>query len=237
MEIKLKDLCIGYNEPIVSNLTLNIVGAGLTQIIGPNGAGKTTLLKTILGLIKPIKGKVIVKCRKMGYVPQRISLDKFYPLTAWELVLNTLLLYNKKWPRFANSKDKEKVKKALKSVKLPKEKWYDPFMELSGGERQRALIAMAIVHDPDILILDEPLSALDPLGRVEISKLIGTLAKNRLILIACHDPTLLLPYTTTILLLNRNYHAFGPPEEILRVDVLRKVYGESAIEIEHVHIG
>ncbi|RLI02887.1 metal ABC transporter ATP-binding protein [Candidatus Bathyarchaeota archaeon] len=236
MEIILKNLSAGYNSPILTNITLSFKGNGLIQIIGPNGAGKTTLLKTILGLIKPIDGKVIVRCKKIGYVPQKISLEKFYPLTAWELVLNTLLLYSKKWPRFVGKSENEKVEKALEAVKLGKEKWNELFSELSGGERQRVLIAMAIVHEPDLLILDEPLSSLDPLGRVEMSKFIGKLAQEKLILIACHDPTLLLPYTKYVLLLNKNYYAFGKPEEILKTEILKNVYGDAVIEIEHAHI-
>ncbi len=238
----------GYEE-ILSNLTLKLKGPSLIQIIGPNGAGKTTLLKAILGLIKPVSGRIIINGiditakpdkvgNLVGYVPQLMPLDSHIPVTAWELVLNSLLLHRRRFPRILAKKDEtERVKKTLEIVDVPQDRWHKPFFELSGGERQRVLLARALVYDPQILLLDEPLSAVDPLGKVELAGIIGELAESKLILVTSHDPILLLPYTDQIILLNRSYYVIGKPEEILTVDVLKNVYGESAILLEeHVHI-
>ncbi len=248
--ISVEDLTIVLGgEEIFRNLSLTFEGPGLIQIIGPNGAGKTTLLRAILGLVKPVSGRVIVDGedltakpeevgKRVGYVPQIAPTDVKIPVTAREFVLNSLLLHTKRFPRvFVSGEDIRRVDDALRSVDLEEGRWDRRLFELSGGERQRVLLARALVYDPPILLLDEPLSAVDPLGKVELAEMIGGLAKEKLILVTSHDPILLLPYTDRIVLLNRNYYAIGRPEEILRIEVLKEVYGESAVLLEeHVHI-
>jgi len=249
--ISIRNLSVGYgSEVVISGLNLSVKGPGLVQIIGPNGAGKTTLIKAILGILKPLKGEIRINGRRVdgnpsvvgpivGYVPQTFPLENDrYPLTPWELTLNYLLLHERKWPRLlASNRDKERVARALRAVGLPMEKWYERFWELSRGEKQRVLIARAIVHEPNILLMDEPLSSVDPLGRVELAKLIGNLSKGTLTIVSSHDPVLLLPYTKTILLLNRGYYIYGKPGEVLKVSVLKEVYGEAVLRLgDHVHI-
>ncbi len=246
--IEVVDLEVEINgEKILSNLTFRIDGPSLIQVIGPNGAGKTTLLKAIIGLIKPKRGKITLNgippdpkrlSNIVGYVPQIVLSDVPIPVTAWEIVLNSFLLHRKKFPRLkAGKSDLERVRRSLELVDLPEDRWHRRFDRMSGGERQRVLLARALVYDPPILLLDEPLSAVDPLGKVEVAELIGKLAKSKLVIVTSHDPILLLPYTDKIILLNRSYYAIGKPEEILTLDVLKNVYGESAILIEsHVHI-
>jgi zinc/manganese transport system ATP-binding protein len=249
-EILVKDLTVrlGYEE-ILTNLTLEFKGPTLFQIIGPNGAGKTTLLKVILGLIKPVYGKVIINgddvtgkpdkvSDLVGYVPQLMPFDIHYPVTAFEIVLNSLLLHKRRWPRiFAKEDEIKKAEEVLRAVDLPEDRWNRCFFELSGGEKQRVLLARAMVYDPEILLLDEPLSAVDPLGKVELVTLIGKLAESKLVIVTSHDPILLLPYTNSIILLNRSYCVVGKPEDVLTLEVLRDVYGESAVLLEsHVHI-
>ncbi len=218
---------------------------GLYQIIGPNGSGKTTLLRTILGLIKPKKGKILLKGEditgkperasyRIGYVPQ-LSKEFDLPVTAFEVVLDSLLLHRKKFPRFASREDFKRVENVLKLVHL--NEWNKTINELSGGELQRVLLARALVYDPEILLLDEPLSAIDPIGKMEFVELIGRISQNKLIIITSHDPMLFLKYTDEIVVLNRTFYKVGRPDEILTLDVLSKVYGESAIKVEdHIHI-
>ncbi|ADB57249.1 metal ABC transporter ATP-binding protein [Archaeoglobus profundus] len=233
-------------EVILKDLNLRFE-SGLYQIIGPNGSGKTTLLRTILGLIKPVKGRILLNGEditgkpekvgyRVGYMPQ-LSEDVGIPLTAFEIVLDSLLLHRKRFPRFAKSSDIKKVEETLKLVHLPREEWNKPFNELSGGERQRVLLARALVYDPEVLLLDEPLSAIDPLGKVEFVELIGSLAKDKLVILTSHDPILFLRYTNEIVVLNRTFYRVGKPEDVLTVNVLREVYGDSAVKLEeHVHI-
>ncbi|OYT53987.1 MAG: ABC transporter [Desulfurococcales archaeon ex4484_217_2] len=249
--ILIDDITIAYgNSIVIDSLSLKYSGSGLIQILGPNGAGKTTLLKTILGLIKPIKGRVIINGvdvtgdpskagPHIGYVPQLFpEIQNRYPITAWELVESSYLLYRRKWPRlFGDTRSKDIVSKVLRTVGLIEDFWNESFWNLSGGQRQRVLIARAIVHDPQILIMDEPLSAVDPVGKAELANLIASLAKRKLVIVTSHDPMLLLKHTDLVLLLNRKFYIVGRPEEVLTLENTRKVYGESAIMVyQHIHI-
>ena len=250
MEISIENVTLTFGgESILSNLTLKLKGPRLVQIIGPNGAGKTTLFKVILGLVKPDSGRVLINGRDVtgkpsrvgplvGYVPQITPLDRIYPVTAWEVVFNSLLIHENRWPRLFATKDEiDRTKKVLEEVELPRDRWNKCFWELSGGERQRVLLARTMVYEPEILLLDEPLSSVDPLGKVELAKLIGDIAEKKLVIVTSHDPVLLLPYTDLIALLNRSYFIIGKPEEVLRLEILRNAYGESAVLLEeHVHI-
>ena len=234
----------------MENFTASFHGPSLVQVLGPNGAGKTTLLKAILGLLKPLRGKVIV-CgvdvtgepslagRYIGYVPQMVPGEAFeFPITAWEVVQNHYMMYHKKWPRVFTGRDvRKRVMEVLEIVGLPHEAWHSNFWELSGGQKQRVLIARAIVHDPPILIMDEPLGAVDPVGRVQLADFIGALAKEKLVIVSSHDPMLLLEHTDTVVLMNRRFYIVGPPSEVLRIENLREVYGRAAVLIgDHVHI-
>ncbi len=249
--IIIDNVTAGYDgNLVIENLHMKFSGSGLIQILGPNGAGKTTLLKVILGLLKPMRGKIIINSVDVtgdpskagpfiGYVPQIFTeAHMHYPVTAWELVESSYLLYRKKWPRLFSEKQALKiVSKVLRIVGLPENAWHKSFWKLSGGQRQRVLIARAIVHDPPILIMDEPLSAVDPVGKAELANFIVSLSKRKLVIVTSHDPMLLLSHTDLVLLLNRSFHIVGRPEDVLTLENARKVYGESAIMVyQHIHI-
>jgi len=250
-EIAVENLTAGYgDEVIIENISFKIKGPALVQILGPNGAGKTTLLKAILGLIQPMQGRVVINGVDVtgrpekaglfvGYVPQ-LAIAEFskYPITAWELVESSLLMHKKKWPRlFTRIEDRRRVEEALTTVGLPREFWKENIWHLSGGQRQRVLIARALVHDPPILVMDEPFSAVDPAGRIDLVQVIAELSKRKLVISTCHDPELLLSYTNTIILLNRKVFKIGKPEELLRIEEMKEIYGEAAILMHnHIHI-
>ncbi|BEP18534.1 metal ABC transporter ATP-binding protein [Pyrofollis japonicus] len=240
--IRVENVVVKYGDFIALEVErLDLRGPGLIQILGPNGAGKTTLLRTILGLIKPYRGRVEIcgidvtgnprqagTCT--GYVPQILSTVLHYPLTPWELVF-----YELKLRKLLS--DKAQIIEALRRVGLPESVWHKPLRNLSGGQRQRAFIARAIAYDPPILLMDEPFSAVDPAGRAELAKLVGELSESRLVIVTSHDPMLLLRYTKEIVLVNKRIVAAGLPSSVLRRDILGKVYGESIMWVErHIHI-
>lgn len=222
-------------KQVLEDIDLHLKGPGLVLIMGPNGAGKTTLLKTIMGLLKPSKGRVIIcgedvtgnprkAMRYASYVPQLPPTMHGYPLTPLELLSFTRIPL-------------EKAAEALKSVDVPEEYWSRPIDELSAGLRQRVFIAQAVARETPLILLDEPLSAVDPAARVEISNMLGRLSKERLLLVTCHDPAVLLPYTRHIILLKRRIYASGPPSEALTLENASKVYGSAALKLGvHLHI-
>ena len=194
MEIKAENLAIGYSEPIIENINFVFTRPSLIQVLGPNGAGKTTFLKTLIGLLRPLRGRVLIanedvsgkpeKAGKyVGYVPQIFApTHSPFPVTAWEFVEAGLMLYSR-WPRIIASKDiRNRVKEVLELVDLPKSVWNKSIWKLSGGQRQRVLIARALINDPPILILDEPLAPVDPAGKALLAELIGKLGKEKLII-------------------------------------------------------
>lgn len=246
------DLSIGYSKPLVTGVTVEYQEGTLTQVIGANGSGKTTMLKTLVGLLKPLKGRVYlygmdvtakpgVIGRFAGYVPQIFTPSYFmYPVSVEEFIEYSYLLYRSKWPRII-SRDfiKKKVDEVLRLVDLDVSIKHKSFWELSGGQRQRILIARGLIHDPKLLILDEPFSSVDPAGRVSLALTLVKLfkEKNITIIMSNHDPTLLLPYTNNVLLLGNGEWFFGKPDDVLNEDTLRRVYGAAVSTYEkYIHI-
>lgn len=250
--LRVVDLSIGYLRPIVEGMNVVFPENTLTQIIGANGSGKTTLIKTLIGILKPLKGKVFLYeedvtgspgriGKYVGYVPQIFTPSYFpYPTSVGELIESSYLLYRKKWPRtFSSSDVGKRVEEVLDLVELDRSVKNKSFWELSGGEKQRVLIARALVHKPKILILDEPFSSVDPAGRVSLASTIIKLLRSEstTVIMSSHDPTLLLQNTDNILLLGNGKWFFGPPEDVLRKEILKEVYGEAiTIHEAHVHI-
>ncbi len=250
MRLSVNNVVVRFGkETILSGINLDFEGPGLVQILGPNGAGKTTLLRTILGLVKPVKGRVFVdgidvtgKPEKagahIGYVPQALREEGIhrYPVSAWELVETEVMLRRKMIGLRISSEIRSSVIRALKLAGVNESLWDKSLWELSGGERQRVMIARALVHDPAIVLMDEPLSPIDPPGRVMLAETIACLSQKKLVVITSHDPTLLLQHTKYVVLLNRDICIAGPPDKVLTIDNARKIYGEAAVAVNEYHI-
>lgn len=235
-------------EPILDDINLNLQGPALVQVIGPNGAGKTTLLRIMAGLIKPTKGTVRIcgaeatgdptttgKC--IGYVPQRPPISRYNPMTVYDF-LSSRALFTRRWPRLREGSNvKGKLYDVLRKTGLTRDILGKRLWELSGGVLMRVFIARTLLHDPLILLLDEPLAPIDPQGKIEFSHLLGEISETRLVIVTSHDPLMLEKYTDTVILLNKRIYAMGPPDEVLRMSVLSQVYGEAIVEVErHIHI-
>ncbi len=250
ISVRIENLTAGYNGlPVIKNVSFEYRGYGIIQVLGPNGAGKTTLLRAILGLIRPLSGHVYINGEDVtgkpervgkyaGYVPQSTNIQEtYYPITLRELV-ECCYLMKRGWPRIRiDSGGKNIVEKALDMAGLPREIWDKRFWDLSGGQKQRGYIARALVGNPEILLMDEPFSNIDPSGRVELAERIGHISRSKLMIITSHDPMLLLKYTSKILMINRDVYIYGDPEEVLRKEVAEKIYGKAIIKVrEHLHI-
>ena len=175
--IEVKNATIGYEGHVVlKNISFNVEENDFLCIVGPNGAGKSTLIKAILGLIKPMKGKIIyndLKQNFIGYMPQDVSVDRNFPATVNEIVLSGTL-NNLKFPAFYTKKEKEIADKNMKLLNIYKLK-DKCFRDLSGGQRQKVLLARSLCATSKLLILDEPSNNLDSKSKRELLSIVKKL--------------------------------------------------------------
>ena len=188
--IELKNLTLGYDKDIIlKNINMSIEENDFICIVGPNGSGKSTLVKGILGLIKPIKGKVVyngLKQNYIGYMPQETKVDSNFPASVMEIVLSGTL--NKQRGIFYSKEQKEIALNNLKILGIEKIK-NRSFCDLSGGQRQKVLLARSLSATTKLLILDEPSNNLDSKSKSELYETIIDLNKNHniTIIMITHD--------------------------------------------------
>lgn len=204
--IKTQSLSKWYGNVLgLSDVSIQIE-PGITGILGPNGAGKSTFMKLITGQIKPNIGKVTLKGQEVrnnyslfasiGFCPEQ---DSFYDeMTGWEFIARLLKLYH-----YIPSEIETKAQNALEIVELVQDK-DRVIRSYSRGMRQRLKFAQAIAHDPEVIILDEPLNGLDPLGRRKIIRLIKSYEKEgRTIIVSSHVLPEIEAMTTRIILIHQ----------------------------------
>jgi zinc transport system ATP-binding protein len=205
--ITIKNVTFKYkNEIILDNINLEIEKNDYIAIIGPNGGGKTTLIKLILGLLKPTSGEIILNTKKIGYVPQYTNFSLDIPITIFDVVLQGRL---SKYKFFYTKEDKEIAKQKLKLVNMLEYK-DKKISNLSGGERQRVLIARALASNPDVLILDEPTSAIDIKGQKEIYKILKELKMTKIII--SHDINILLEGVNKVAFVSKTLVLHNTPD-------------------------
>ncbi|MGD2247542.1 MAG: ABC transporter ATP-binding protein [Candidatus Methanofastidiosia archaeon] len=209
---------------LLEDITLSIEKDDFLSIIGPNGAGKTTLLKVILGLIHPDKGSVTVfngspqkRRKKIGYLSQRIQFDPQFPISVFDVVLMG------RYTPFATytQKDRISAQNALHTVNMFKYATRQ-IGTLSGGELQRIFLARALTREPDLLLLDEPTSGIDPEMRKSFYELLVNLNETMAIVLVTHDISVVSVYVDSIACLNRKLYYHGGAEGAL--EKLEDVY-------------
>jgi ABC-type Mn2+/Zn2+ transport system ATPase subunit len=176
--VSLRDVTLGYNSaPVLEGVNLAIYPGSLIGLAGPNGSGKTTLFRAILGLLPILGGSLSRNCplTNFGYVPQSAALDPQFPLSVAEIV--EMGAYGRvRSYQFFPSEEKKRVGEILDQVGL-RHLATRSFFSLSGGQKQRILIARALMVNPKIMILDEPLSGVDEDSRKTIAELLIQLAR------------------------------------------------------------
>lgn len=218
--IEIKNLSLGYDKDvIIKHLDLNIEENDFICIVGPNGSGKSTLVKGILGLIKPIKGKVIyngLKQNFIGYMPQETKVDANFPASVFEIVLSGTL-NSDEYKVFYTKKQKDTAINNLKLLGIEKLK-NKSFCDLSGGQRQKVLLARSLSATTKLLILDEPSNNLDSKSKNELYKTIIDLNKNHgiTIIMITHDLDHDNLIGNKILSLRENDIFFGTADEFVR---------------------
>ena len=195
------------NTIILDDINLNINHGKLVALIGPNGAGKSTLLKILHGVIVPTNGKII-KNGNTAYMPQRSSIDWSFPIKVIQMIKLGCLGSR------PNTKNDNEVNKFINKVGL-KGKENIRLSDLSGGQQQKVLLARTLIQKSNIILLDEPHSAIDPPSRNSSLEILRDQTKEgQTIIVSHHDWGESLERYDHVLLLNKNVKAFGSPFEI-----------------------
>ncbi|WP_071515623.1 metal ABC transporter ATP-binding protein [Geitlerinema sp. PCC 9228] len=226
--ISIQGLSVRYNRHLVlENIHLSVKERDFIGLIGPNGGGKTTLFKVLLGLAKPVSGRVKILDknirrgrRYIGYVPQLAKFDRDFPINVWEVV-RMGRLGKRPLLKSYTAKDDEVVAQVLQQVEM----WHlrdRPMGELSGGQQQRTYIARALASEPEILLLDEPTASIDPQLSASIYDLLEKLNENITILMVSHDMGAIASHVKSVGCLNRHLYYHG--EKLLTPEMLEEAY-------------
>ena len=194
-------------------------------VIGPNGGGKTTLLKVILGLLNPVKGKMVFNSEllngnSIGYLPQISTGDINYPVTVTDIILSGLMIRKGIISRMSLS-DKKKANTVIDELGL-EGMAKSTLNELSGGQMQRVFLGRAIIGDPRLLLLDEPANFVDTTFENDFYEKLKDLNKRMAILMVSHDVGTISSHIKSFACVNRSLH-YHPSHEITNED--RLAYG------------
>ncbi len=236
--IELEHVRVQFGKRVLlEDLSLNIAQGEFITVLGPNGAGKSTMFKLLLGLFKPSAGSVRVLGHDprrgnhaIGYAPQHRKLETDLALRARDVV--GFGLDGDRWGfGFPNRKRNAIIDQALDEVNALA--FADaPVGQLSGGEQQRLLIAQALLTNPRLLLLDEPLANLDITHGQEIVSLVANVCRTRgvTVLLISHDVNPLLPVIDRVIYLANGQSAIGTPEEVITSTILSQLYN-SQVEV------
>jgi len=243
--IELKGLSVQYGgTEALSQVSFDINAGDYIGIVGPNGSGKTTLVKALLGLV-PFEGTIrflgeslsdFTSTKHIGYLPQKMSfLDQRFPATAKEIVVSGVYC-RKKFPKRLSQNDYKAAAEAMEilGVSNLSER---PIGRLSGGQQQRILLARALVHHPQLLILDEPTVALDPQSRESFYATVKKLNKENgvTVLLVSHDVGSVGQYASKLLYLDREIIFYGTFEEFCKSPKMSDYFGAGQHLICHRH--
>lgn len=219
--IDVKNITMGYEGmPVLSNLSFTIEQGDYLCIVGENGSGKTTLMKGILGLNSPVKGSIVyngVNKNQIGYLPQKKNIQKDFPASVMEVVLSGCV--NRKGHIYHNKADREVALKNLSMVKMENMKKRS-FSQLSGGQQQRVLLARALCATEKLILLDEPVTGLDPLATVDMYSLIKEINKLGItVIMVTHDINSAVRQASHILHISSNSNFFGTAHQYIHSDL------------------
>ena len=222
--LAVKDLSLGYDSRvIVEDLNFHVEKGDYLCIVGENGSGKTTLMKTLLRLQSPIKGEIIkgdgLSANDIGYLPQQTIVQKDFPASVREIVLSGFQGKMGLRP-FYSKEEKKRAEESMEKMGITHlaQRCY---RELSGGQQQRVLLARALLAASQVMLLDEPVSGLDPKVTSEMYDLIEKLNKEGMtIIMISHDISAALKYSSHILHIGTKIF-FGTKEEYMQSDIGR----------------
>ena len=227
--LKVENVGISVNgKSLVRGVSLEVKKGEIVTLIGPNGSGKSTTAKIALGIYKKINGKVKTYTDKIGYVPQKISIDWTLPIRVLDFMTLTEELTQDQINSALNMTGVEHLKNKSLS-------------NLSGGEFQRVLIARAISKQPELLVLDEPVQGVDFKGEIALYKLIKEISEKMKcgILLISHDLHVVMSATDFVVCLNGHVCCSGTPHVVVQDNKYKELFGDRASNIlslyEHKH--
>ncbi|MBC8257498.1 MAG: metal ABC transporter ATP-binding protein [SAR324 cluster bacterium] len=206
---------LAEGRELLAKISLTVSAGEIVTVIGPNGSGKTTLLRALLGLIPFDSGNIIKKPKlRIGYLPQKINVDPILPLTV-SRIMNLTGRYSER-----------QIKNVLQETGVSSLKNKAAY-QLSGGEFQRVMLARALLRNPELLVLDEPVQGVDYMGESELYNLIASLRNSHGcgVLMVSHDLHVVMASTDRVLCLNQHICCQGEPENVSRHPEYLKLFG------------
>ena len=230
-QITCRNLSFAYDgETVLSDIEFSLDAGAYLCIVGENGSGKSTLMRGILGLKQPSKGEIVfddLKPTEIGYLPQQTQIQRDFPASVREVVLSGRL-NSMRGRLFYNAEDKAAAAENMERLGIDDiaDRCY---LELSGGQQQRVLLARAMCATKKLLLLDEPVTGLDPVAANEMYNLIKlvNLCDNTSVIMISHDIHAAVRYATHILHLGRSKLFFGTTAQYRESDLARRFVGGS----------
>jgi len=234
--LSVKNLCCGYGSvEVLSDVSFDIEKGDYIGLAGPNGAGKTTLVKTVLGLSEKFKG--IIKLfgqdlksfdgwGRVGYLSQRVTaFNPLFPAAVKEVV-GLGLLSQKEFPKRFDRTDDVKIMQSLDLMGIS-DLHKKPVSDLSGGQQQRVFLARALVSSPELLILDEPGTALDPQSREDFFEFIKKLNRDKgiTVILITHDTAQIGQYANKLLYMDKKVVFYGSFSDFCRSAEMHQYFG------------
>ncbi len=238
-------VCADYgSERVLDQVSLAIHRGDFLGVIGPNGSGKTTLLRVLLGLTRPSCGHVRLfesdvrefrEWYRIGYVPQKAVFEARFPASVFEVVISGCGARTGPGHRFG-AHDRAATRRALETVGM--QAFGDRLIgRLSPGQQQRVFIARALVHNPELLLLDEPIAGVDADAQEQFYGLLRYLNRElgTTLVLVSHDISVVAREVTQLACLNRTLVFHGDPEEAIRTGALEKLYRADSLVVAHHH--
>jgi zinc transport system ATP-binding protein len=228
--ISCEGVTIGYDgQEAVTKVSFDLEQGDYLCIVGENGSGKSTLVKGLLGLIKPQAGSISfngIRQNEIGYLPQQTMIQRDFPASVTEVVISGCLNRRGLLP-FYSREEKNRAAEKIKQLSITdiKKKSYQ---DLSGGQQQRVLLARALCATEKLLLMDEPVSGLDPLMTADLYQLVAKLNQTQgmTVLMVSHDLESAIKYSNKILHLKTETSFFGSTADYLKTEMCRRMMGE-----------
>lgn len=228
--IKCENVSLGYEgEVVVKNVTLSVERGDYMFVIGENGGGKSTLIKGLLGLIRPVTGKIEYgdgispHCGGIGYLPQRTDVQRDFPASVREVVMSGCVARSR--GLFYSRADRERAHETMRKLGIHGIERRS-YRELSGGQQQRVLLARALCAADKLLLLDEPVTGLDPSATAELYETVGELNREGItVIMVSHDIGALSAEAKTVLHIKTEPVFYGSRDDYMQSDVYKGIKG------------